>query len=137
MKEIVLKICVTAVVFEVIKVITPSGNLSKFTDTVYSIILVIMIFNVVAGFDFVPSFDLSVPNETEYEETFEEDVYEEYKKKVESIIEEKTGANAEVVFEGYNIESVAFDKDPGIFAINYLVSELGVDRNDIIVGKNQ
>ncbi len=137
MMDVVLKICISVVVFEVIKIITPSGNFSKFTDSVYSVVLVIMIFNIVTGFDSIPALDFDISSNVSYEDTYEKDVSQEYQKRIKAKICEKCKADAAIEFDGYSIKSVVFEEDPGIASINYLINELGVDRNDITVRKNQ
>lgn len=137
MMDVVLKICISVVVFEVIKIITPSGNFSKFTDSVYSVVLVIMIFNIVTGFDSIPALDFDISSDVSYEDTYEKDVSQEYQKRIKAKICEKCKADAAIEFDGYSIKRVVFEEDPGIASINYLINELGVDRNDITVRKNQ
>lgn len=137
MMDVVLKVCISVVLFEVIKIITPSGNFSKFTDSVYSVVLVIMIFNIVTGFDSIPVPDFDISSDVSYEDTYEREVIKEYQKRIKDKICEKCEMDAAVEFEEYDIKSVVFEDDPGIASINYLINELGVDRNDITVRKNQ
>lgn len=138
MIETILKVCISIIVFEVFKIITPSGNLSKFTESIYSIILIIMVFNIVAGFDKIPKINFNIKNsDINYNETYKEDVLIEYQARIINLIEENCKVKAHVVFDETSIKSVLFDENPGVSSINYLVNELGVDRNDIIIRKNQ
>ena len=65
-------------------------------------------------------------------------MFDEYKKRIESTIFEKCGVLAEVsVGENGVIERIALPFGTSADAVNYIISELGVEKDDIKIAENK
>ena len=108
------------------ELLLPDGNMKKYASVCVSLILCI---------------SLKLPEVSEKvncEDTFQKDVFDEYKKRIESNIFEKCGVLAEVsVGENGVIERIALPFGTSADAVNYIISELGVEKDDIKIAENK
>lgn len=118
------------------ELLLPDGNMKKYASVCISLILCISLIRPFFG---KTNFKLpEVSEKVNFEDTFKKDVFDEYKKRIESNIFEKCGVLAEVsVGENGVIESIALPFGTSADAVNYIISELGVEKDVIKIAENK
>jgi len=135
MKAYLLKVFGIFIVAGAGELMLPDGNIKKYAKVLLSILICHALLSPTG---IMPEFEIdSITENTEVSDTFESEVYGEYKKRIEENILEKTGRKCEVILNDRGeIEKIIAESEPEIGFVAYLVNELGVGKDDIEVRKN-
>lgn len=117
------------------ELLLPEGNIKKYAKVLLSVLVCHALLTPIGV---IPDFEIeAITEDAMVHDTFESDVYEEYKKRIEENIFEKTGQRCTVILkDDGSIEKIITEDEPDIAVIMYFANELGVKKDDIEVGKN-
>lgn len=132
MKEYLIKILGVFLISGAIEVMLPEGNIKKYAKIIMCIMVCSLILSP-AGV--LPEFDIKEEySAAEIDDNFEEQVINEYEKRIEKHIFEKTGAEAVAeVSEDGDIKKITLYGDK---ALGYVKNELGVSDENIELREN-
>lgn len=134
MKAYLLKIFGVFIIAGTGEILLPEGNIKKYAKVLLSLLICHALLSP-AGV--IPDFSVaSSVNETNITDTFKDDVMAEYRRKIEENIFEETGDRCRVFLDSEGqIEKITAEKISGSGML-YITGELGVEENDIEIGKN-
>ena len=130
MRIYMLRICGVFIISSVCNMILPDGNIKKYARILMSIIVCITL---LSPCDI--SFDKISYNKSDFEvaEDFENQVTEEYKRRIENMIYEKYHIESDVVLnEKREIIKIILKGEYSEEGVNFIVTQMGVGKESII-----
>lgn len=132
MKGYILKILGIFLILGISEIMLPEGSIKKYAKVILSILVCSTL---LSDIGVLPRLEIDTEIESaKIEDTFENEVLKEYKKRIEENIFENSGERAEVILNGDGgIEKVTVF---GGEALKYVKNCLGVSENDIETYRN-